>query len=163
MLTENYHIVQVLSDLNLTDADATMPGDSINMENFHSCCFIVNCQDLDVASCTCRVFSGATDGNLASAVTFNYAWATAAAAGVDCDVLLAWTSAALVTMTFGTYDNYMLIIEVEAAAMDLATGGGEEWLTIDFQDPTTGATGNVSVIAILTPRYKENVHVTALT
>ncbi len=163
MLIEQVHIVPVLSDLDLTDADATMPGDSINMKGFHSCCFIVNCQDLGVASCTCKVFSGITDGLLSSALTFNYAWATAAVTGTDADVLLAWTSAAIVTMTHGTYDNFMLIIEIEASAMDLATGGGEEWLTLDFQDPSTGATGNVSAHAILTPRYKGNVHVTALT
>ena len=159
MLVENYHIVPVLSDQDLTGA-SPMSGDSINMEGFHSCCFIVNCQDLDVADCTVTITSGATDAARTSNLTFNYAWASAAAAGANCDVLTAWTSAAAVALTFGTYDNYMLIIEIEAAAMDLANN--EEWLTFVLTD-AGGATGNVSVIAVLTPRYKSNVHVTALT
>jgi len=161
MLTENYHIVPVFSDQDLAAAD-TINGDSINMKGFHSATFIVNCQDLGVQDITLYLYSGATDGDLTSALTFNYGWATTAAAGVDCDVLLDWTSAAVVTLTHGTYDNFMLVLEIEAAAMDLATGGGEEWLTMNLIDAVTGATGNLSCVAILNPRYKENVHVTAV-
>jgi len=164
MLEENYHIIPILSDLDIDAGGATMDGDSINMEGFHSCCFICNMQTIATQNFTIRLYSGATDAALASALTFNYAWASAAAAAANCDVLAAWTSANSVVVDVGVYDNYILILEIEAAAMDLATGGGEEWLTFNVQDDIiAGATGNLSVHAVLTPRYKENVHVTALT
>ena len=35
--------------------------------------------------------------------------------------------------------------------MDMANA--EEWLTLVFADTDTGATGNVSVVAVLQPRY----------
>ena len=158
-LSEVYHVVPVLSDLDLTTG-ATMSGDSINMKGFHSAMFIVNCQDLGVASCSAYLYSGATDAALTSALTFNYAWASAAAAAASCDVLAAYTSAAVVTLTHGTYDNYMLIMEINAAAMDL--DNNENWLTFVVTDPG-GATGNLSCHAVLVPRYKSNVHLTALT
>jgi len=159
MLSENYKIVPILSDLDLTTG-ADMPGDSINMKGFHKCTFIVGLQALGVASCTVAVYSGATDAACTSALYFNYAFGGAAAAAANCDVLEAWTNANSITLTHGTYDNYMLIIEVDAAAMDIANA--EEWLTIQFTDPG-GATGNVQVHAVLEPRYVGNRSLTALT
>ena len=158
MFTENFKIVPVLSDLNLASADATMPGDSINMKNYHKATFIVGCQALGGATATVKVFSGLTNGALTTAITFKYAWMTATAGAADCDVLLNWTEAAIVSLTHGTYDNYTLIIEVDPAVMALK----HNWLTIDFQDTPTGATGNVQVHAILKPRFGSNVSETAL-
>jgi len=155
MIAEKYKIVPVLSDLDLSTADDTMPADSINMKGQHRATFLVNLQTLGGASATCKLFSGATDGALTSALTFRYAFTTAAKGATDADVLLAWTSAASVTLTHGTYDNYMLVIDVLASEMD--TANDEEWLTLDFQDPSTGATGNLSAVAILEPRYAGNV------
>jgi hypothetical protein len=44
--------------------------------------------------------------------------------------------------------------------MDIANG--EEWLTLTFPDTATNATGNLSVVAILEPRYTGNLSLTAL-
>ena len=159
MFTENFKIVPILSDLNLASADVTMPGDSINMRNYHKCTFICGFQTIGGAAATVKVFSGLTDGALTTALTFKYAWMTAAAGAAGADVLLDWTEAVIVTVAHATYDNFTLIIEVDPAVMALK----HNWLTIDFQDPSTGATGNVQVHAILKPRFGSNVSVTALT
>jgi hypothetical protein len=74
-------------------------------------------------------------------------------------VLADWTSAATLTITHDSYDNYMLIVEVDASAMDIANE--EEWLTVTLTDPGT-ATGTVDCIAILKPRYTSNRSETAL-
>lgn len=161
MIAEDFKIVPVLSDLDLSTADDTMPGDSINMKSYHRACYLINLQTLAGASAVCKVFSGDTDGALTSALTFRYAFTTAAKGGTGADVLLAWTAASSVVLTHGTYDNFMLVIDVLASEMD--TANDEEWLTLDFQDPDTGATGNLSAVAILTPRYPGNCSVTALT
>lgn len=158
MLAENYHFVPVFSDDDL-NVGATGVGDSINMSGFHSACFLVNCQTLGGANCTLALWSGATDAALTSVLTFNYAWMTAIHAGVDADVLTAWTSAAVVEMTHATYDNFLLVIEIEAAAMD--TANHENWLTLVRTDPA-GGSGNISCVAVLTPRYGAGQHVSAL-
>jgi hypothetical protein len=158
-LAEQLKFVPVLSDGDL-NAGATLDGDSICMKNYHHCTFIVGLQTLGVASSHVKVYSGATDGAKTSALTFNYAFGGAAQGTASCDVLAAWATSADLTLTHGTYDNYMLIIEVSASAMDLANG--EDWLTIEFSDPDTGSTGNVQVHAILQPRYTGNRSETAL-
>lgn len=156
-LSQRFKVVPVLSDQDL-NAAANMDGDSINMKGYHRALFIIGVQTIGVASATVSVYSGATDGAMSSALTFNYVWMSAAAGSANCDVPGTWASGTSVTMTHGTYDNYTLLIEVEAAAMDLANN--EEWLTIRFTDPG-GATGNVQVHAILEPRY--GTALTALT
>jgi len=157
MLSEKFKIVPVASDL---DMSSTTSGDSINMKNYHKATFILGFQTLGTASATITLYSGATDGALTSALTFNYAWMSAAAAAANCDVLAAWTSGASVTVTHGTYSNYTLVIEIDAAAMD--NDNAENWLTIVSTDPGT-ATGNVQIHAILEPRYAEGQSATALT
>jgi hypothetical protein len=158
-LSERFKIIPVLSDQDL-NAGATMSGDSINMKNFHRATFIVGLQTLGGADPTVGVYSGASDGTCTTFVPFDYAYGSAAAGSASCDVLAAWTNAtAVVTIANASKDNFMLIIEVDAAAM----GAGHNWLTIQFADPSTGATGNVQVHAVLQPRYSNNCSPTALT
>jgi hypothetical protein len=159
MLSERFKIVPVLSDQDLSGTDAGMKGDSINMSGYHKCTFIVGLQTLGGADPTVGVYSGATDAAVTTFVPFNYAYGSAAAGSANCDVLAAWTKAtSVVTIANASKDNFMLIIEVDAAEM----ASTHKWLTIQFADPSTGATGNVQVHAVLQPRFGSNVSVTAL-
>lgn len=159
-LAENYKIVPVGSDIDLNVAAAN-DCDSINMKNYHHATFLVNFQTLGGAAIYVALYSGATDGAKTSALTFNYAFGGAAAGAANCDVLAAWATSAMLTVAHATYDNYLLVIEAPATIMDLANN--EDWLTLSFLDTDTGATGNVSVIAVLQPRYSYNRIATALT
>jgi hypothetical protein len=160
MLCENYKIVPVLSDNDMNVGDPTASGDSINMSAYHEATFIVGLQTLGGANPTVGVYSGATDGACTTFVPFRYAYGSAATGSASADVLAAWTKAvAVVTIAHASKDNFMLIIEVDAAEM----ASGHKWLTLQFGDPSTGATGNVQVHAILKPRFGSNVSVTALT
>ena len=67
LVAECMKIVPVLSDLDLTGTDASMPADSINMRTLNRATFLINLQTLGGASATVKVFSGATDGALTSA------------------------------------------------------------------------------------------------
>jgi len=162
MLSEEYKIVPIFQD---GDMSSTITGDSVNMKNFHSATFIFTFGTLGTASSVLTINSGTSAGAASSALTVNYAWGGAAigtaVAGstASCDVLADWTAAASVTITHGSYSNYMLVVEVNAAAMDLVNG--EEWLTPVLTDPGT-ATGTVDCIAILKPRYTGNRSATAL-
>jgi hypothetical protein len=158
-LAEKYKIVPVASDMDVS-ASATNPCDSINMKNYHHATFIINLQTLGGADLYCKVYSGATDAALTSALTFHYAFGSAATLSATADVLAADSTSANLTIAHATYDNYMLIVEVDASDMDVANG--EEWLTLSFPDTDTGATGNLSAVAILEPRYTGNLSATAL-
>jgi len=158
MLTENFKIVPCGVDVDINSA-ADNKADSINMAKYHKCTFIIQYEDMGTADHIVKVFSGATDAALDSAVTFNYAFGSAAQGSANCDVLTAWASSAALTVAHGTYDNFMLIVEVDAAAMD--TANGEEWLTLDFNDPGN-ATGRAIVFAVLQPRYSGNLSPSAL-
>ena len=159
MFIENYKVVPVASDIDLNTAAAN-DCDSINMKNYHRATFIVGFQDLGVAATYVALYSGATDGAKTSALTFRYAFGSAAAGAANCDVLGAWSTSAMLTVAHATYDNYMLIIDIDASEMDLANN--ENWLTLSFLDTDGGATGNVQVHAILQPRYTNNQSPTAL-
>ena len=160
MQTEDFKPVVVGSDIDLNAATPDNKCASINMANYHRCTFVVNFQDLGGAAIYVKCFSGAADAAITSALTFRYALGSAAFGASNADVLAAWATSANLSIAHATYDNYMMVIEVDAKEMDLANN--ENWLTLDFADTDTGATGNVSVVAILTPRYGSNVSVSAL-
>ena len=157
---EEKKVVPVASDMDV-NASATNPADSINMKNFHRATFLINLQTLAGADLHCIVYSGATAAALTSALTFHYAFMGAAALAANADVLADDGTSSDLTIANATYDNYMLVVEVDASDMDVANG--EEWLTLSFPDSATGATGNLSAVAILEPRYTGNVSPTALT
>lgn len=159
-LAEKYKPVPVYNYYDLSTHDTTMPSDSINMKGSHHATFLIHYHSIGTASPLLYVYSGTTDGAQSSALTFNYAFGGAAAAAANCDVLAAWATSAALTVTHGTYDDYMLVVEVSAASMDLANN--EEWLTLNHTDPTTGCTGNVTAFAILHSRYKENLSASCL-
>jgi hypothetical protein len=139
--------------------------DSIDMSNYHKACLIFQFHALGTATSTMTIYSGAANAGMDSAVTVNYAWGGAAqgtataGSATSCDVLSAWTSAASIAITYTTYANFTLVVEVDASAMDVANG--EKFLTAYI--PRSGsATGKVTAFAILTPRYAANRSATAL-
>jgi len=153
-LPEEKKIVPVLYTANY-GSGATL--DSINMKNFHRATFIIGFGGID-GDATLKFYSGATDGAKTSALTFHYAFGGAARAAADCDVLAADATSAELTLTGDTYDNYMLVCEIEADQMD--TANSEEWLT-GYID-TAGTSGIAFAFAILEPRYTGNRSITAL-
>ena len=158
MISENYKIVPVAhaNDLNVGVIQVT---DSINMKGFHKATFILQFHTLGGASATLKVFSGATDAALTSALPFNYAFGGAAQGSADCDVLAAWAASENLTIDHTAKSDAMLVIEVNASGMDV--NNSENWLTIETTDPT-GATGLYTCIAILEARYTGNRSASAL-
>jgi len=156
---DKYKIVPVGVDIDF-NAAAHNVTDSINMKNYRRATFLIQLYDIGTASPVLYAYSGATDGARTSALTFRYAFGSAAQGSANCDVLTAWSTSAALTLTHGTYDNYILVVDIDASEMD--TANEEEWLTLDFADDATGATGQAIVIAVLEPRYPSNQSVTAL-
>lgn len=160
-LAERFKIVPVANYMDISPATAYT--DSINMKNFHKATFIFQVGTLGGNDSHIYAYSGAADATYTSPIPFKYSFGTAATAAASCDVLVAETASAAgpLHLTFGTYSDFMLIIEVDAADMDMANQ--EEWLAIGFLDTDTLCTGRVTGFAILEPRYTKNLSVTALT
>jgi hypothetical protein len=140
-----------------TDYNDGCTFDSINMKNFHRATFIIGFGVI-TGDAILYFYSGATDGAKSSALTFHYAFASAALGSADCDVLAADSTSAALTITGTSYDGFMLIAEVEAVDMDVANG--ENWLTGYLSDAASA--GVVFAFAILEPRYTNNLSVSAL-
>ena len=156
-LPEKYKIVPIANDLPLT-ANPTVP-DSINMKNYHRATFIIQTHTLGGGDPTLTVLSGAADATKTSTLYFKYAYAGSAALGATADVLAADAKVNTLVIAHATKDNWMLIVEVDAADMDMANQ--EEWLTLNFAD-AGATTGNVTIVAILEPRYSGASLATAL-
>lgn len=157
-IIDDKQFVPIAHALDLNSA-ATVDCDSINMKNYKRAILVFTFDTLAGASAVMTVNSGATDGAITSALTFNYAFGSAAIGVANADVLAAWTAAATLTITHGTYDDYLLVVDIPASQMDMKNN--EEWLTVRFTDPG-GATGTLDGIAILEPRYPRESHATAL-
>lgn len=97
------------------------------------------------------VKSGASDGTQTTAETFYYRLAGADQAATGADVYAAETAATSLTLTAGTYDNRLLIVEVPVEKLT----AGQPYLTI-----ATSAVANpfnCSIVAILSGmRYLNN-------
>jgi hypothetical protein len=156
---KNFKPVPILSSGDLS-AGATLAGDSINMAKCHSARFIVIFHALGGAATYVKVYSGATAAAATSALTFRYAFGGAATGSANADKTATWATSANLSVAHATYDNYMLVIDIDASDMDVANG--EEWLTIQFEDTDTGATGNATVVAIVDPRYADDGSTTVL-
>lgn len=164
-LAEDKKIVLVASALNLATG-ATQVTKGINMKHAHRCTFLIDVGTMGGANSTLKAYSGAADGTLSSAIAFKYAygassclWGTIASGA---DVLAAETAVTAATglaIVQATYLNFMLIVEVEATMMDVANS--ENWLMLEFTD-AGGATGLVSIFAVLDPRYTGNLSATVL-
>ena len=133
--------------------------DSLNMKNYHHASFLFIFDTLAGGDSTLALSSGITDGAITSTLYYDYAWATAAEPAANCDLLTAYANANTLTITNGTYSDYMLMVEIDSAAMDMTNQ--EEWLTAVFTDPGA-ATGNVTGFAILYPRFGSAQSPTAL-
>jgi hypothetical protein len=162
-LPEKFKIVPVANEI---DISGTVYTDSINMKNYHRATFILQIGTLAVADSHIWAYSGTADSTYTSTLPAKYAFGGAAYGSASCDVLSADSSnlsagvPAAIHLTNGTYSDFMMIIEVESADMDMANQ--EEWLALKFINTDGGATGNVSGIAILEPRYTANRSATAL-
>jgi len=155
-LGEEKKIVPVLNSANY---GAGVSMDSINMKNYHRATFILTFGAI-TGNAGLKVYSGATAAAATSTCAFDYAIGGAAIASASADVLAAnatATAASGITLTAGTYASKMLVIDVEAANMDVANG--EEWLTLVIDG--SASSGICHAVAVLDPRYSSDRSVTA--
>lgn len=141
--SETYHPVYVLKP---GDHQAGIDFDSINLSLGSSVCFMIQLAAL-TGSGILTINSGATDGTKTTAETFNYRLADAIQGAASADLFGDWSTSAALTLTDGTYDNKLLIVEIDARAL---TPG--QYFVTGTLDATASAL-NASAVAIVEPRY----------
>jgi hypothetical protein len=137
--------------LNSADYGAGVSMDSINMKNARRATLVLTFGAI-TGNAGLKIYSGATAAATTSACAFDYALASAAIGSSSADVLAAKSTAVAasgITLTAATYASKMLVIDVDAAKMDVANA--EEWLTAVID--SSGSAGICHAVAILDPRY----------
>jgi hypothetical protein len=142
--------------LNSVDTGAGVSMDSINMKGFHYCTLIITFGAM-VGDAILTIASGASDAALTSDLEFHTAYGGAAIGSANSDVLTADAATSALTIAAATYANKMLVVEVDASAMDVANE--ENWLTCAIS--AAGTSAIVHAVAILEPRYTGNRSLTA--
>ncbi len=145
-LCEQLKIVPIFADVALAGG-AT--GDSINMKNYHSACFIILSATTNwTAGPDIKLYTDTSAGGTDTAMTFSYRIGSAAVGSLLSDVLTAWATSAELAMD-NDHEGFMYIIEVEASEMT----DGHNWLSIVLDSDASA--GEAFCIAILTPRFPQ--------
>jgi len=149
---------KVVPIINSADINAGLDGDSINMAKGHRCTILFMFGALGgAAGAVLKVFSGATDGTKSSALTFTYALGSAATGSASSDVLAADATSAALTLTAATYQNKVLVVEIDGSEFD--TANNEEWLTVEIG--AEADSGVLHAVAIVEPRYSDGTTILA--
>jgi len=151
--SEEFGIVHVFGAI---DGASGVTGDSINMRDVHHVCFLVSFGAL-TGSSDLTVKTGASAGTETTALTFNYRWASEASGTATADVYGAWATSAALEITDGTYEDHLLIVEVDATEMT----ADEPWLTLSVDSDATVILE--SCVAITSKRHTGLTQPTSIT
>lgn len=142
-LSERFKVVNVIKP---ADNQAGVTGDSINGGLAAHIMWIVTCGALTGDSIL-TVKSGASAGTETTSETFRYRLADADQAAAGADGYGDWASSTALTMTAATYDNRVLLVEIDPR---VATEG-QPWLTLSIDGGASAH--NSAVVAVVVPRY----------
>ena len=124
------------------DHQAGAVGDSVLMESYRTISFLIQFATL-TGDAVLSIYSGATDGTKTTQETFNYRLADQVQGNTAADGYGNWTTSSALTLTAATYQNKLLIVEVDAQALT----DGQPWVTLDFSAAADAL--NASVVAVL--------------
>lgn len=135
-------------------ADVTTAGvdtQSVHMGYYHEFAFLLNFGAV-TADDALKVYVGASNATKTTAVAFKYRLAGADTGVASSDTQGAFTSVASsgLTLTAATYDHKLLVVEVDAQAIDDAT----PWVTLEIAGSATAQ--NISIVGVGVPRFASN-------
>jgi hypothetical protein len=152
-----FHSEQAANVFVLKPADhaAGVAGDSINTGKVSKIVYYVQSGAI-TGNAVLTVKSGASAGTQTTAETFRYRLADADQAAAGSDLYGDWATSSSLTMTAATYDNKVLIVEVD----DDTLTADQPWATLALSSAASAL--NVSVVAVCSPRYQANDSVTVI-
>ncbi len=145
--SQDLHIVPCLAPVDF--AAATTASDVIDAGDCQHVQFLIYFGALDVAGVV-NVYEADNNTPTTSVATaaFDYRWS--AATGTD--LMGAPAAGALALAYAGTEDGSILVIDIEPAA--LTQGFPYVWVEVN---PTAGAVNLMAIIALVTPRYSQEI------
>lgn len=148
-LSERLKIVALTESADVTTAG--VDTQSVHMGYYHEFAFLLNFGSV-TADDALKVYVGAADATKTTAVAFKYRLAAADTKAASSDTQGAFTSVAStgLTLTAATFDHKLVIVEIDAQAIDDAT----PWVTLEIAGSAT--TQNISIVGIGTPRFASN-------
>ncbi len=151
------HLIVPLTDQNGVEITANTELDSINMAKYQHATIVLLFSGTLTGDNILTVERATSDSGDSSDATFHYRLGGATfTTGTGCDVLAADATSSALTLTAATYQDKMLVLEMDADEMSTYN-----WATVDFDG--TASAGTVTGIAILSnPRYAEAILDTAL-
>jgi len=136
--SENHNIVYSLKP---GDHQAGVDGDSVKFGGMERVVFMIQMAAL-TGSAILKFFSGATAGTKTTALTFRFRLADAVQGSATADTFGDWTTSAALTLTDGTYDNKMLLVEIEETEMTDA----EPWLTPEIGSEASAFNASIAMM-----------------
>lgn len=150
------NLIIPLTDQNGVDAADAVELDSFNMSKYGHATVVIMFAGTVTGDNVLTVERATSDAGDSSDATFHYRLGSAVFGAANSDVLAADATASTLTLTAATYQNKMLVLELDGDET-----GGYNWITVDFDG--AASVGAVTAIAILSkPRYAEAVMDTAL-
>ncbi|MDY6957674.1 MAG: hypothetical protein SVK08_00820 [Halobacteriota archaeon] len=135
--------------------------DSFHMKGYDHATIVIIPSSSLTGDNVLTVECGASDSADTSDATFHYRLASAAIGSANADVLATDATAATLTLTAATYQNKMLVLEIDASELPSSGNTIYDWITVDFDG--TASAGTVAAVAILSrARKAEAVMDTAL-
>ena len=145
------------------DYNAGFTGESVNMAKYNHYTLIIIGDNAVAGNGVLTMNAGATDGATTAAAGFAYRYSAGNIAAASGDVLGVPTvvaAAGTLTITGASLVSRMLVIELDAADLNIA-GVQYQWVTPVLS--AAGTAGYVTMVAILSePRYEEAVMDTAI-
>jgi hypothetical protein len=129
------------------DHQAGVDGDSLNMAKVYSIAFLLQFAAI-TGDAILKIFSGASAGTKTTAETFRYRLADADQGSALADNFGAWATSAALTLTAATYDNKLLVVELDSDQMT----EGQPWATLELGAEASAL--NASIVAVGEPRFK---------
>ncbi len=147
-LAHSHGVIDVVKSV---DHAAGIVGDSFNMKNFHHASFILNFGAI-TGDAVLKVFSGATAAAKTTSMAFKHRLGKGDQGAADADQFgdeATVVAANGLTLTAATYDNRLLLVEIEEPMI----ADAEEWVTLDLSNAASVLL--VAVVALLSPRYSQ--------
>lgn len=129
------------------DHNAGVDGDSINSGKVFRVIYMIALAAL-TGDAVLKLFSGATAGTKTTAETFRYRVADAVQGSATADTFAAWATSAALTLTAATYQNRMLIVEIDSDELT----DGQQWQTLEIGSEASAF--NAAVCAMGAPRHE---------
>jgi|TARA_Y100000310_G_scaffold276879_1_gene294328 hypothetical protein len=152
-LAQSAKIVPVLEP---QDHAAGVDCDSVSTSLYNHFAFIILFGELTGDS-VLTVNSGATAGTKTTAETFRYRATAIDLKSAGGDTLGAEATSAALTLTAATYEDRMLVVEIDADELT----AGQEWITVTFSSAASELFVSVSAIG-LQARYLSDIPPTAI-